>query len=318
MSDLRVVFMGTPDFASAILERLFQEKYSVVGIFTMEDKPRGRHMKLTPPPVKVCAQEHGVPVFQPKSLRHGEGMPVLQEWKPDVIVVAAYGMILPPEVLHFPRFGCINVHASLLPKYRGAAPINKVILDGETETGVTTMQMDEGLDTGDILLSRSTPIGPNETAGELFDRLAVLGGDVLADTLRQMQAGTLHPTPQNDAEMTYAPMLSKKDSAIDWNRTAQEIHNQVRGLNPWPTASAVYQGKPFKIHSTGLGAGRAPQGSLPGTLLAGKDRMFAVCGDGELLELLTVQPLGSRRMSASDYLRGHPVEKGASFDAQKA
>lgn len=313
---MRVVFMGTPDFASAILSRLIDEKVDVCGVFTMEDKPRGRHMVLTPPPVKVCAEKHGIPVFQPKSLKHGEAMPVLEQWKPDVIIVAAYGMILKPDVLHFPKYGCINVHASLLPKYRGAAPINKVILDGETETGVTTMQMNEGLDTGDMLVSRSTPIGENETAGELFDRLSILGGDVLMETLQKLEAGTLKPVPQDDSQMSYAPMLSKKDSPIDWDRSAQDIHNQIRGLNPWPTALAVYQGKNFKIHRSIL-TGSRREDLNPGALYATKDKLYVVCGDHKVLELTEVQPLGSRKMASADFLRGHTIEKGASFDTQK-
>ena len=309
---MKIVFMGTPDFAVATLERLFQEGHDVVGVFTMEDKPRGRHMVLTPPPVKVCAQEHGVPVYQPKSLSHGEAMPILEKLQPDVIVVAAYGMILKSDVLHFPKYGCINVHASLLPKYRGAAPINKVILDGETVTGVTAMQMDEGLDTGDMLLSKSIAIGENETAGELFDRLAILGGDVIAETLEQAEAGTLHPVPQDNEKMTYAPMLSKKDSAVDWSRSAQEIHNQIRGLNPWPTAVTIYRGKNFKLHRSLL-TGKTHAGMNPGTLIVQKDHLYVVCGDGAELELTEVQPLGSRKMSAADFLRSHAPEPGESF-----
>lgn len=313
---MRVVFMGTPDFAVAILQKLIEEHYDVAGVFTMEDKPRGRHMVMTPPPVKVCAMEHGIPVFQPKSLKNGEAGPVLEKWNPDVIVVAAYGMILKSDVLHFPKYGCINVHASLLPKYRGAAPINKVILDGEPETGVTTMLMNEGLDTGDMLLSRSVPIGEDETAGELFDRLAELGGQVLIDTLQQLEAGTIQPVPQDDSQMTYAPMLSKKDSPIDWTRTAQDIHNQIRGLNPWPTALTVYQGKNFKIHRS-VRTNSKREDLDPGSLFSSHNKLYAVCGDHLVLELTEVQPLGSRKMSAEDYLRGHPIPNGAKFDAQK-
>lgn len=313
---MRVVFMGTPDFAVAVLQKLIDSSHDVVGVFTMEDKPRGRHMVLTPPPIKVCAQKHNIPVFQPKSVKHGEAVPVLEKWSPDVIVVAAYGMILKSDVLHFPKYGCINVHASLLPKYRGAAPINKVILDGEKETGVTTMLMNEGLDTGDMLLSQSTPIGENETAGELFDRLAVIGGDLLVDTLHALEQGTVKPVPQDESQMTYAPMLSKKDSPVDWNRTAQDIHNQIRGLNPWPTALTVYGGKNFKLHRSLL-TGKFRQDLEPGSLIANKKQLFVVCGDHQLLELTVVQPLGSRKMAAEDFLRGHSIEPGASFDVQK-
>ena len=305
---MRIVFMGTPDFAVASLERLISDGHNVVGVFTQADKPRGRHMTLTPPPVKVCAMEHDIPVYQPESLKHGEAMPVLEELQPELIVVAAYGMILKSDVLDFPKYGCINVHASLLPKYRGAAPINWVIINGEKETGVTTMQMNEGLDTGDMLVSEKIEIGADETAGELFDRLAVLGGDVLSETLERLAAGTLHPVPQNDAEMTYASMLSKKDSPIDWSRTAQEVHDQVRGLSPWPGAASVLDGKTFKIHRTKRTDMKRKD--VPGRLLEEKGSLYAVCGDGMLLELCEVQPLGSRKMTSADYLRGHHPEAG--------
>lgn len=305
--------MGTPDFASAVLSRLLEEGENVVGVFTMEDKPRGRHQVLTPPPVKVCAQAHGIPVFQPHSLKNGEAMPILEEWQPDLIIVAAYGMILRPDVLHFPKYGCINVHASLLPKYRGAAPIQKAILDGETETGVTTMQMNEGLDTGDMLLKVRTPIGENETGGELFDRLAILGGDVLMETLKALREGTLTATPQDDALQSYAPMLSKKDSVLHWDRPAAELHNQIRGLNPWPSAVTQFQGKNFKIHVSRRSELR--KDLVPGSLFTEKNHLYVVCGDGACLDLLEVQPLGSRRMNAADFLRGHPLTKDARFDS---
>lgn len=312
---MKIVFMGTPDFAVAALERLIADGHEVTGVFTQEDKPKGRHMTLTPPPVKVYAMEHGIPVVQLKTLKNGAAIPYLQEFAPDLIVVAAYGMLLRKDVLEFPKYGCINVHASLLPKYRGAAPINHCILDGCTETGVTTMQMDEGLDTGDMLVSKSIPIGEDETAGELFDRLAVLGGDVLSETLVLLEQGKLNPVKQNDADMTYAGMLSKADSPIDWNRPAGDIHNQVRGLSPWPTASTELDGKSFKIHATRKAdkPAEAPAGAVPGQLTAAKDRLFVCCGDGAYLELLEVQPLGSRRMTAADYLRGHRPEAGTCF-----
>ncbi|MBR1704157.1 MAG: methionyl-tRNA formyltransferase, partial [Clostridia bacterium] len=290
------------------------EGHEVVGVFTQPDKPRGRKHILTPPPVKECALKHGIPVYQPESLKNGEAMPILSELQPDLIVVAAFGMLLKSDVLHFPKYGCINVHASLLPKYRGAAPINKCILEGETETGVTTMLMDEGLDTGDMLLSETVSIGENETAGELFDRLAVLGGNVLQKTLEALEAGNLTRTPQDDSQSTYAGMLSKEDSPVDWSRSAQKVHDQVRGLSPWPSAFTEREGQSLKIHRTQL----APEVTDELTGLAGagalyaeKGRLFVRCGDGHYVELLEVQPQGSRKMDAKSYLLGHPAGAGS-------
>ncbi len=310
---LKIVFMGTPDFAVASLERLIASRHEVAGVFTQPDKPKGRKHVLTAPPVKECAQANGIPVFQPASLKNGEAMPVLEELKPDVIVVAAYGMLLKSDVLHFPKYGCVNVHGSLLPKYRGAAPIQRCVIDGEKETGITTMLMDEGLDTGDMLLSESVSIGEDETAGELFDRLASLGGDVLLRTLDALEAGTVTPTPQNDAESCYAKMLSKEDSPVDWSRPAQEIHNQIRGLAPWPVASTTRDGQGLKLHASR----KAPDytdartgAAEPGALFSEDRRLFVRCGDGKYLELTEVQPVGSRRMTAADYLLGHGVSKG--------
>ena len=271
---MKIVFMGTPDFAVSSLERLIAEGHEVVGVFTQPDKPRGRKHLLTPPPVKECALKHGIPVYQPESLKNGEAMPILSELQPDLIVVAAFGMLLKSDVLHFPKYGCINVHASLLLKYRGAAPINKCILEGETETGVTTMLMDEGLDTGDMLLSETVSIGENETAGELFDRLAVLGGNVLQKTLEALEAGTLTRTPQDDSQSTYAGMLSKEDSPVDWSRSAQKVHDQVRGLSPWPSAFTEREGQSLKIHRTQL----APEVTDELTGLAGAGALYAEKG----------------------------------------
>lgn len=303
--------MGTPDFAVSSLERLIAEGHEVVGVFTQPDKPRGRKHILTPPPVKECALKHRIPVYQPESLKNGEAMPILEELQPDLIVVAAFGMLLKSDVLHFPKYGCINVHASLLPKYRGAAPINKCILEGETETGVTTMLMDEGLDTGDMLLSERVAIGENETAGELFDRLAILGGTVLQKTLEALEAGTLTRTPQDDSLSTYAGMLSKEDSPVDWTRAAGDIHNQIRGLSPWPSAFTSRDGQTLKLHRSVL----APQvtdaitgKTEAGALYAEKGRLFVRCGDGNYVELLEVQPQGSRKMDAKSYLLGHSVD----------
>ena len=305
--------MGTPGFAVSSLERLIAEGHEVVGVFTQPDKPKGRKHVLTAPPVKECAKLHDIPVFQPASLKNGEAMPILEELRPDVIVVAAYGMILRSDVLRFPKYGCVNVHGSLLPKYRGAAPIQRCILDGETETGITTMLMDEGLDTGDMLLSERVTIGEDETAGELFDRLAVLGGNVLVKTLDALENGTVTPTPQDDAQSTYAKMLSKEDAPVDWTRSAQEIHDQIRGLSPWPTANTARAGEMLKLHASRKAEDLSDAStgcSEAGALFAENDRLFVRCGDGNYLELTEVQPVGSRRMAAADYLRGHGVSQG--------
>lgn len=310
---LKVIFMGTPDFAVSSLERLIAEGHEVVGVFTQPDKPKGRKHILTPPPVKECALLHHIPVYQPESLKHGEALPILEQTQPDVIVVAAFGMLLKSDVLDFPKYGCINVHASLLPKYRGAAPINACILNGEKETGVTTMQMNEGLDTGDILLSETVAIGENETAGELFDRLAVLGGTVLAKTLEALEAGTLTRTPQDDAQSSYAGMLSKADSPVDWTRTAGQVHDQIRGLSPWPGALTTRDGSQLKLHRSVLAPDMTDAATGltdPGALFAEKGRLFVRCGDGSYVELLEVQPQGSRAMDTKSYLLGHPVEPG--------
>jgi methionyl-tRNA formyltransferase len=300
---LKIVFMGTPEFAVPSLPALIQAGHDVAAVFTRKDKPVGRKRILTAPPVKTLAMEKGIPVFQPDTLRGAETEEILRRIGPDVIVVAAYGKMLPKNILELPRFGCVNVHASLLPKYRGAAPIQQAILDGESVTGVTTMQMSEGLDTGDILLCEKTEIDPEETAVELTVRLSKIGAQLIVRTLTELEAGTITPVPQNDAESSYAPMLTKERSPVDWNRKAVQIHNQVRGLFPWPGACTVYKGKKLKIHRTRIAS--AAKG-VPGQILSGKE-FKVVCGDGTALELLEVQPEGGKKMKGSDFLRGHPT-----------
>lgn len=297
---MKIVFMGTPDFAVPTLKRL-AEKHEVLGVFTQPDKPRGRHMTLTPSDVKVVAEKLNIPVYQPESLKHGEAMPILEELRPDVIVVAAYGQILKEDVLNFPKYGCINAHGSLLPKYRGAAPIQRAVLDGEKYAGVTAMQMDVGLDTGDMLLAKSVEIGENETAGELFDRLAILAADVIEETLDNID--NLEPKPQDDAESSYAKMLSKAECPIDWNKPAFNIHKQICGLNPWPSAQTTLGTEEIKIHMSHMTDKTSDK--LPGTIIDGK---FVVCGDGKLLELIEVQARASKRMNIKDYLLGHKLE----------
>ena len=276
---IRTVFMGTPEFALATLEGLLDFGLDVVAAYTQPDRPSGRGKKLTSPPVKVLAEARGIPVFQPLKLRAPEVVAQLQALAPDLIVVVAYGQILPKSVLEIPRHGCINVHASLLPRYRGAAPINKAIVDGESETGITTMLMDVGLDTGDMLVKLATPIGPFETAGELHDRLALLGREAIEETLRRLCAGTLAPQQQDDSLSCYAPMLKKEDGRIDWSRSAVEIHNQVRGLDPWPGAYTTLDGEVLKLAAplprpAAANRGRCCRRSADGVRIA--------CGDGVL------------------------------------
>lgn len=310
-SDIRTVFMGTPEFALATLEGLLDFGLNLVGVYTQPDRPSGRGKKLTPPPVKVLAESRGLPVFQPPKLRAPEAVSELQALAPDLIVVVAYGQILPKSVLDIPQYGCINVHASLLPAYRGAAPINQAIIDGRTETGITTMLMDVGLDTGDMLVKKATTIGPFETAGQLHDRLALLGREAMEETLRQLCAGTLHPEKQDDTLSCYAPMLKKEDGRIDWGRSAEEIHNQVRGLDPWPGAYTGLDGEVLKIADTVPEAG----GGEPGTVVAvDSDGIRVACAKG-VLKIGALQLPGKKRLPADEFLRGRPIRSGARLES---
>lgn len=308
---MRIVFMGTPAFAVPCLQRLLDLGHTVTGVFTQPDKPQGRHSVLTPPPVKALALSHGLPVHQPEKMKDGTALALLQAAAPELVIVVAYGKILPQALLDVPKFGCINIHASLLPQLRGAAPIQWSILNGFDRTGVTAMQMDAGLDTGDMLLSRSLEIDRNETAGALSDRLSMLGADVLEETLSALQAGTLTRTPQ-PAEFTYAPMLSKALSPVDWSRTARQIHDQIRGLSPWPGATAVLCGKTVKLHQSRLLDQMAD--AAPGTVVATGKQLIVACGDGACLELLQLQAQGKKAMPAADFLRGNPVPVGTVFE----
>lgn len=309
---MNIVFMGTPEFAVPCLKALIGTKHTVSGVFTQPDKPKGRGYTLTPPPVKAAALEAEIPVYQPVKMRDGEALGILRTLAPDLIVVTAYGKILPKEILELPRFGCINIHASLLPRYRGAAPIQWSVLHGEPVTGVTSMQMAQGLDTGDMLLKKETPIGENETAGELHDRLSVIGAEVLLETLDALEAGTLVPQKQDDARSTYASMLTKDLCPMDWSRPAQELHNQVRGLSPWPVALTTLNGRRLKVHRTKL-TGLQKSG-VPGEV-ASSEPLTVVCGDGACLELVEVQAEGKKRMKAEDFLRGCPVKAGTVLGA---
>lgn len=308
---MKILFMGTPEFAVPSLEALIAAGHTVCGVFSQPDKPVGRHQnKLQAPPVKECALTHGVPVFQPVKLRDGAALAQIEALAPELIVVAAYGRILPQEILDCPPLGCINVHSSLLPKYRGAAPINWAILNGEKETGVTIMHMAAALDAGDVISQVSTPIAPTETAPELTARLAELGGKLLVKTVEDLANGAASRTPQNENEVTLAPMLSKELSLVDWSRGSQAIYDQIRGLTPWPGASThVLTGEPVKLwRAQVLEKGT---GAQPGTVVkADAEGIDVACGGGELLRILELQAAGSKRMAAADYLRGHPLEAG--------
>lgn len=304
---MKILFMGTPDFAVPSLEALIAAGHRVVGVFTQPDKPKNRGMKLLPSPVKVCAQAHDIPVFQPLKMRDGQAMGHVRDLDPELIVVAAYGRILPPDILDYPRCGCVNVHSSLLPKYRGAAPINWAILNGEAETGVTIMHMAPELDSGDIISQVATPIGPDETAPELFARLADLGAAALVEAVAAIAAGTASRTPQNEAEATYAPMLGRELSPLDWSKPAQALHDQVRGLLPWPAATAEFGGVRCKVLSAATVFGKTTA-QTPGTVVeSGKNGIVMACGSGTLLCIQELQPDGGKRMKAADYLRGHPL-----------
>ena len=303
--------MGTPDFSVPCLQALIDDGHDVCAVFTQPDKPKGRHGTLTQPPVKELALKYNIPVYQPKTLRTDEAKELFKSLDAELAIVVAYGKILPDELLHTPKYGCINMHASLLPKLRGAAPIQWAVITGEKRTGVTSMQMDAGIDTGDMLLSKSVDIGENETAEELHDRLSVLGAEVMRETISALQAGELHPVKQDDKQSTHAPILTKELSKIDWNDTAQHIHDKIRGLYSWPGASCEFNGKVIKIHSSRL-AGEC--GGKPGEVSESDNRLVVCCGDGNAVEILVLQAPGKRAMPAVDFLRGNPIEKGAFFE----
>ena len=308
---MRIVFMGTPDFAVPCLQALIDDRHDVCAVFTQPDKPKGRHGVLSAPPVKELALKYDIPVYQPDSLKNDEIKSYFASLGADLALVVAYGKILPEEFLNAPKYGCINMHASLLPKLRGAAPIQWSIINGEKRSGVTAMQMDKGLDTGDILLSESVEIRDDETAQELHDELSVLGAQVMRKTLLMLQKGVLLPIRQDDSQSTYAPILTKELSAIDWQKSALQIHNQIRGLYPWPGASAVLNGKTLKIHSAKL-LGKTE--GEPGEVVFNDRRLCVACGDGNAVELLVIQAPGKKAMPVTDYLRGNPVVLGTIFE----
>ena len=302
---MRIVFMGTPDFAVPSLQALIDAGHDVCAVYTQPDKPQGRKQILTAPPVKTLALEHDIPVFQPNTLKNEDEQARLRELEPEVIIVVAYGKLLPKAVLDIPPHGCINVHGSLLPRWRGAAPIQWAVISGDEMAGVTTMQMAEGLDTGDMLLTYETKVGEKETAGELFDRLAQSGAELLTQTLVKLDEIT--PRPQDDAQSCYAHMLDKQMAVIDWSRSAHEIDCLIRGLNPWPIALTTLSGERLKVFAAEKAAGNGE----PGTVLEAdpKKGLTVACGEGAL-KLTEIQLVGGKRMKATDFLRGHAIEVG--------
>lgn len=302
---MRLVFMGTPDFAVPSLAALLDAGHEVAAVYTQPDKPQGRRQVLTPPPVKVLAQEKGIPVYQPQTLKDVDAQAQLRALAPECIIVVAYGKLLPKAVLDLPKHGCINVHGSLLPRWRGAAPIQWSVIAGDQTAGVTTMRMAEGLDTGDMLLKFETPIGARETAGELFDRLAGAGAHLLVETLETLD--TIVPIPQDDSQSCYAHMLDKQMAVIDWSKSAHEIDCLIRGLNPWPVALTTYHGERLKVYA----AQPVDGNGKPGEVLKGdaKQGLVVACGTGALA-LEEIQLVGGKRLKSADFLRGHAIEKG--------
>ena len=301
---MKVVFMGTPDIAATCLKQILADGFQVVAVYTQPDRPKGRGMKMVYSPVKEVALAEGIPVYQPENFRDEEAVQTLAALQPDVIAVVAYGRILPQKVLDIPKLGCVNIHASLLPQYRGSAPYQWAVLDGLKETGVTAQHMAAKMDAGDIIDVAKTPIGENETAGELLDRLAVLGAELLSRTLTKFRNGTAVGTPQDESRVSFAPMLDKSMCPIDWSKPARKVHDHVRGLHPWPVATAQLAGTNFKIHATRVVEGAG----APGQILAlTKTGLVVACGEGAI-EISQLQAEGGKRMAAPDYFRGHPLE----------
>ena len=303
---MKLVFMGTPDFAVPCLTALQEAGHEIAAVFTQPDKPKGRGYALTPPPVKEKALSYGLPVYQPATVRDGEAEALLREIGPDAVAVVAYGKILPPALLEIPRYGCINVHASLLPRHRGASPIQWAIVCGDEKTGVTTMQMAEGMDTGDILEQAETPIDPEETAESLHDRLSHMGAKLLVQTLQDLEARTVTPQKQEEALATKSPLIRKEMGQMDFAKTAGELHNLARGFYPWPGAYTSLGGKRLKVLETRLAAGDG----APGEVLCADDKLTVACGGHTALELVRVQLEGKKPLTAADLLRGHPIPAG--------
>ena len=304
---MRIVFMGTPEYAVHSLAAIAAAGHTVSAVFCQPDKPVGRKQILTPPPTKVYANDNGIPVYQPATLRNGEALDILKRISPDIIVVVAYGKILPPEILNLPRYGAINGHASLLPKLRGASPIQWAIVTGETVTGVTVMQMDEGMDTGDIINAQKVGILPDETAGELFDRLSLITADLLVETLKAIQNGTAVFKKQESSLATYAPIITKDMAHIDYSAPAKTVVNLIRGFNPWPVAYCYIDGKRYKIFTARIGDNTKAK---PGTVIENGNKLVIACGEGTAINVLTLQPEGGKAMQAAQLLKGNKLNLG--------
>lgn len=304
---MRIVFMGTPDFAAASLQRLIDEKFDIAGVFTQPDKPKGRGMELAYSPVKELALANGLPVYQPAKMRDGTALEIIKELAPDILAVVAYGRILPDDILAVPRYGAVNVHGSLLPKYRGAAPIQWAVLNGDKVTGVSTMYLASEMDTGDVIYTAETEIGEFETSGELFDRLKVMGAELLCRTLRDIDSGIAPRTPQEHDKASYVKMLDKSLSPIDWNRDARGVIKWIYGMQPWPVATAELDGAVYKIFAAVYTDTHTDK--APGAIIAtGKDGIEVACGGGETVMIKELQAPGKKRMSAADFLRGHSIK----------
>ena len=312
---MRILFMGTPDIAAASLQALLDAGHEVCAVFTRRDKPVGRKQILTAPPVKQLAVEHGIPVYQPRTLRDGSSDDVIKELAPDIIVVVAYGCIIPPQLLHVAQYGCINLHVSLLPKYRGSAPIQWAVLNGDAQTGVTIMQLDEGLDTGDMLAKAIVPLDEKETGGSLFDKLSEAGGRLCVETLAKLEKGEITPEKQGESPTAYASMLDKKMGNIDWSKSAVVIERLVRGLNPWPSAYTHLDGKTLKIWACDVLPQSASKGESGEILEVTKDAIHVQTGDG-ILVLREIQLAGKARMDAGAFLRGYKVVPGTVLSAE--
>ncbi len=304
---MNILFMGTPEFAVPTLRALAAAGHNLLGAYTQPDKAVGRKQIMTPPPVKVCAQELGIPVFQPNTLKDGEAEQNIRTLNPDVIVTVAYGKILPESILNIPKYGCVNGHASLLPRHRGASPIQWAIVSGDNKTGITTMYMAKGIDTGDMLLKCETEIGEYETAGELHDRLSQMGAELMVKTLSGLEKGEITPTKQDDSLSTYAPIINKEMGFLTFEKSARETFNLIRGFNPWPAAYFMLDGKRIKVYASEVSE---TTNKPAGTVICSTGKLTIACGDGSSLTLTEIQPEGSKRMSAKDYLIGHPVEVG--------
>ncbi|GAA0358829.1 methionyl-tRNA formyltransferase [Bacillus horti] len=301
---MKIVFMGTPDFAVPSLDRLIADGYDVIGVVTQPDRPKGRKRTLTPPPVKEAALKHNLPVLQPERLKGSPEQEQLIEWAPDLIVTAAFGQLLPEEVLQLPKLGCINVHASLLPQYRGGAPIHQAIIDGQQETGVTIMYMVKALDAGDILTQRSLPILDDDNVATMFQKLSIVGAELLADTLPKLVAGELTPIPQDADLVTYAYNIKREDEEIDWTKSGKAIFNHVRGMNPFPGAYTVINGEVLKVWQTALSGDQGLTDSSGAIYKLDEQGIGVVAGDGQGVYLTEIQPAGKKRMMAADFLRG--------------